>query len=59
MRLILLAQVPLYVVSDPDLNSKLALAWEPQIGKVHGEPEPIGGSPTPADQRHVFGREVI
>ena len=34
-------------------------AWKPQIGKVHSKPEPIGGSPTPADQRHVLGREHI
>jgi hypothetical protein len=33
--------------------------WEPQIGKVDSEPEPIGGASTFADQREVFGRERV
>jgi nucleotide-binding universal stress UspA family protein len=35
------------------------LAREPQIGEMQGEAEPIGGTASIADQRHVLGRESV
>ena len=32
---------------------------KPEIGEVHGKPEPIGGAPPLTDQRHVLGRERV